>query len=140
MRALTIPLVLAVLSVGAASPSYGQKVSKGTLTGTLKTGVATTVSGGPTPFFTAGTGEVTTLVKLCGAKVLGGTNPEVFFSGNTLGVFGSLDNGAVAQEDGSNACIDYSPGLVLPRGEVLSCGSFGGSEATCTAIVIVSRK
>jgi hypothetical protein len=130
-----------VFGLAAGAPAFGQVVKKGTLSGTLLSGAVTAAAGTTETILTAPSSGFTILLRVCGAKPVGGENPVVAVSGSSLGVLATFGSDATENQGGNGLCADLSPGLVLPPGEVLRCKDvFGTSSASCTAMSVVSRK
>jgi len=125
------------LQVGIAT---AQTISKGTLSGTILSGVASAPAGGTVTLLTAPATGHTILIQVCFTDPGNNLCPAGRVSGSTLGQIkgNSCSSTLVAGSD----CTRFDPGIILPPGEVLSCIGDGGFSAVnrCTASAIVSSK
>lgn len=131
---------LVALTLCTGAPIAAQVVKKGALSGTLHSGAATAGPGETATVLTTASNGVTILLRVCGAKALGGENPTILVTGSTLGLLATFGSDA-SENEGGGACVDLSPGLVLPAGEEVRCADAGGTNTVaCTAMALVSRK
>jgi hypothetical protein len=134
MRNLFMYGIGAVVSLSLVAPTaaHAQKVTKGTISGTLFTASAT-ANATSVPLYTApasAKGGVPIVTAFCG--VVDDQNQTI--TGSTLG------NVAVSALDG-NVCFEFAAGgLPLPPGEVLTYENVGTFDASVRIIGILSKK
>ena len=140
-RSFQLPFwILSMVIVLTAPPALAQSLKKGTLSGILLSGVGNS-AGPPATILTAPATGVTILLKTCAAKGISGQNPLVQVRGSTLGLIASFGTEAIENDEGGRACLDLSPGLVLPHGEQLSCSPADGTATvSCSAAAVFSKK
>ena len=126
---------------GCMSPH--KTVVKGTLTGSLISGVRAVPAGGSAVLLTAPADGRTVLTQVCFGH--SGDNLCVWgrVEGSTLGTIAGTDCAAATSPGGN--CFRFEPGLLLPPGEQLKCvgwaggiGGFPAMPAQCTASAVVS--
>ena len=105
---------VALITAGMVSNGtlvHAQKLTKGTLSGTVVTATATAPNQGAqvTVFTTPGTGQFV-LTQLC---VFRGQNEDTLSGGTLGGIARSLG-------DNSGLCTTYTPGLAIPQNEDLN--------------------
>jgi hypothetical protein len=135
---------LGVVASLLAAPTRAQVVTRGTLSGTILSGVALAPATGSAVLFSAPAEGITVLQQVCFIHAGDSVCEGGIVSGSTLGTIAETDCAAAPTPNGN--CLRFDPGLVLPPGETLSC--LGGlfvssgdlSPTHCTASAVVSKK
>jgi hypothetical protein len=137
---LLVAAVAAHLFIGEA-PAFAQTLSKGTLSGTILSGVAHAPAGGnAVAMMVAPSSGHTVLTQVCFTHSGMNVCPGGAVVGSTLGTIAGTD--CVASTAAGSNCTRFDPGVVLPPGETLYCvgNAVFSSENHCTASAVVSAK
>ena len=143
---LLVSLFMLVVSLAFTTHAEAQSVKNGGPNGKIVSGfsLAPAAGGSPVNVFTADLVENTIITQMCAAANNGiSATYSVDWSGSTLGTMGDIgrDNSTGVNLASTPVCITYSPGLVVPKGEIITCQeTSGGSTVACTVSGFQTKK
>jgi len=110
--------VLATMTTGAVAQTF-----KGEVSGIIVSKSKPVPAEGAADVYTTPAAGFFILTQACGSTTLS-------LSGSTMGEFFKLQG----------ACQTFTPGIVIPAGEILSCSNGSDSAASCLITGVLSKK
>jgi hypothetical protein len=123
MKLTDMTMVLAVAIVLTAGVAQAQQIKKGELSGTLMSGHALVTANGQANVLQTSSKGQFIMTQFC--KEDGDTELQ----GSSLGVITT-----------TNGCTEFSPGVPIPRDEVLFCRNDDNQSRSCSVMGVLSKK